>query len=135
VRNHGVTHFDPEGCFGCKVMTVSFAPSAMPSRGAGAHCATANTAEKQLSKDLDAYKRMRKAGLNPRATKGAARVESECGSEYEVLRGKSARDMCKETISWREGDIGTQKDVSQDGKQFRKRADEVLKATRAGEIV
>ncbi len=23
-RTHGVTHFDPEGCFGCKAMTVDF---------------------------------------------------------------------------------------------------------------
>lgn len=124
-RTHGATHFDPDNCFGCKVMTVGVAPSAMPSR----HPQAASNVhrENQLVKDLAAFKRMRLDGLEPKAMTGAAKIESECESPYEVASGQPAHKMAKGK------DAG--KPVSQRGKEWRRRANEAHDAVRKGEVV
>lgn len=124
-KTHGVTHWNPEGCFGCKVMTVGVAPSAMPSRHPGA--AGNVIREKKLVKDLAAFKRMRMDGLEPRSTKGAARIESECESAYEVASGQPAHKMAKGK------DAG--KSISKRGKEWRRRANEAHEAVRRGEVI
>lgn len=43
--------------------------------------------EKQLVKDRDAYKRLRRDGLHPRALKGAARLEATAETRSEIERG------------------------------------------------
>lgn len=122
---HGVTHWDPDTCFGCKVKTVGVAPSAMPSRHPGA--AGAVVREKKLVKDLAAYKRMRLAGENPKSTSGAAKIESECESSYEICSGQPAHTMAKGP------DAG--KPISQRGKEWRRRANEAHEAVRRGEVI
>ena len=119
IRTHGVTHWDPEGCFGCKARTVGVAPSAMPSR----HPVAAGNVlrEKDLVKDLDAFKRMRQDGLQPRATRGAAKVASQAESEYEVVSGQFAHEMAKGP------DAGSDR-VSQRGKEWRRRANEAYES-------
>jgi hypothetical protein len=124
-KTHGVTHFDPDGCFGCKVLTVGVAPSAMPSR----HPTAASNVrrEKDLVKDLAAFKRMRLAGEEPRATRGAARIESECESSYEIASGQPAHKMAKGRDA--------AKPISKRGKEWRKRANEANDAVRRGEVI
>lgn len=121
-QTHGVTHWDPDDCFGCRIQTTNFAPSAMPSRRDGAHCAAANRSEKQLERDLPAYKRMRKAGMNPKSTQGAADLESRAESSLEVEMGKSFVDVAKGTRSYQSGDVGALRDVSRGAPEFRRRA-------------
>ena len=125
IRTHGVTHWDPEGCFGCKARTVGVAPSAMPSR----HPVAAGNVlrEKDLVKDLDAFKRMRTAGQQPRATRGAAKVESQAESEYEIVSGQFAHEKAKGK------DAG--KPVSQRGKEWRRRANAAYDAVKKGEVI
>jgi hypothetical protein len=126
LKTHGETHFEPTTCFGCKILTVGVAPSAMPSRHPGA----ANNVfrEKALVKDLAAFKRMRLAGLEPRATRGAAKVESEAESTFEVATGQMAHTMAK-------GRDGASSKISQRGKEWRRRAEDAHTAVRKGEVV
>lgn len=117
------THFGQHGaeCFGCKIQTVSIAPSATPSRHPGA--ARAKAGDKQLAKDLDAYKRMRQAGLEPKSTQGAARVEAVATSEYEVVSGQLGPDMAKG------------RDVDHGGAEWVRRAEEAYQTVKRGEVI
>tara|TARA_E500000081_G_scaffold83344_1_gene84632 strand:- start:1570 stop:1794 length:225 start_codon:yes stop_codon:yes gene_type:complete len=45
--------------------------------------------EKNKDADLAAYKRLRKEGLEPPSTVGAAKLESEAGTKWEVKAGKT----------------------------------------------
>lgn len=124
---HGVTHYDPETCFGCKVKTVGFSPSIFTTTPGGAKAADNKRREGELVQDLAAFKRMRVAGLQPRATKGAARVESEAESTFEVSSGQIAHKMAKGK------DAG--KPITKRGKEWRRRAEEAHTAIQRGEVV
>ena len=65
--------------------SVNFSPSAMPTRSSDA--ATRNAHEKQLERDLPAYKRLRAEGLQPKSTVGAATLEQGASTKYEVESG------------------------------------------------
>ena len=123
---HGVEHWDPEACFGCKIKTVGVAPSAMPSRHPGA--ANNVVREKQLVKDLDGFKEMRLNGQHPKATRGAARMASEAESSYEIESGQLAPDMAK-------GPDAKSDRRSQNGKEWRRRANEAHEAIKKGEVI
>jgi hypothetical protein len=49
--------------------------------------------EKQQAKDLPAYKRMREEGLQPKGTKGAARIEAGAQTKFEVTSGQIIDDQ------------------------------------------
>ena len=127
IRTHGETHYYPDGCFGCHVLGVQFAPSIFTTTPGGAKAADNNRRERGLVKDLDAFKRMRTAGQQPRATRGAAKVESQAESEYEVVSGQFAHEMAKGK------DAG--KPISQRGKEWRQRANAAYDAVKKGEVI
>jgi len=82
-------------CFGCKASSISFAPSAMATRSlAAGYKAT----EKQQEKDLPAYKRLREDGLQPKSTKGAAEIEAQATTRFEVTSGQIFRAEDKSTL-------------------------------------
>ena len=126
IRKHGVEHWDPENCWGCKIKTVGVAPSAMPSRHPGA--ANNVIREKDLVKDLDAFKSMRLDGQHPKSTRGAAKIASQAESRYEVESGQLAHEMA------RGRDAGSDK-VSQRGKEWRRRANAAHDAIQRGEVI
>ena len=76
---------DVEGCFGCRVAHVGFSASAMPSRKIVANDIDAT--ERRWSKDMDAYKRLRRDGLQPAHVDGAARIEREATDRSQVETG------------------------------------------------
>lgn len=81
------THFGQHGdaCFGCRIQSVSFAASAMPSRsGAG----DIKQNEKQLVKDRTAFKSMRDQGIQPGRLKGAAELQDKASTAYEIETGR-----------------------------------------------
>jgi len=80
-------NLDVEGCFGCKVAGLSIAASATPSRKGGARAAVINSKDKQLEKDLDAYKRLRQEGLQPQAIDGSAKAEQRAEHKWQVETG------------------------------------------------
>ena len=65
--------------------SVNFSPSSMPTRGGDAPGRNAH--EKQLEKDLPAYKRLRMEGLQPKSTVGAAQLEAHASTKYEIESG------------------------------------------------
>jgi len=82
----------PEGCFGCKVASVAFAASAMPTRS---EAGTVERETKIMHKDVAAYRRLRKNGLQPKSVKGAARLEARADSKWEVETNTSLRGDTK----------------------------------------
>lgn len=51
--------------------------------------------EAQLGRDLDAYKRMRQANLQPKTYQGAAELERRANSRFEVESGRILPDTKK----------------------------------------
>lgn len=86
---HQETHpgLDVEGCFGCRIAGVVFGAASMPTRKGKAYCATIEAKDKVLHKDLDAYKRLRDEGLQPRKIDGAAQVERRAEEKWQVETG------------------------------------------------
>ena len=62
-----------EGCFGCRISQIRISGSAMPTRG---QVHDLNTKERNLDRDLDAYKRLRMSGAQPMEINGSARLEA-----------------------------------------------------------
>lgn len=71
--------------YGAHLRSISFAPSAMPSRHADA--SAAKQVSKEWEKDLPAYKRLVESGLQPRSTKGTHRLEQQADTKAEVESG------------------------------------------------
>lgn len=86
---HQETHpgLDVEGCFGCKIAGLSIASSATPTRRGGARAQIINEKDKKLDKDLDAYKRLRQEGLQPKNIDGSAEVEKRAEYKWQVETG------------------------------------------------
>lgn len=125
-RTHGMDHYDPDDCFGCKVLTVGVQPSAMPSRHPDA--SWRRSAEVDLSRDLTSFANMRKAGLHPKSTRGAAVLESQAESTFEVESGQLAHQKAK-------GRDAASNKVSQRGKEWRRRTDEAFTEARKGNVI
>ena len=72
---HRETHpnLDVDGCFACKVSHFRVSGTATPTRR---NVSELNSKERQLDKDLDAYKRIRKTGGQPTQIDGSARLEA-----------------------------------------------------------
>jgi len=75
-----------ETCWYCKVASVSFSASSMPTRNNSV--AETNRAEKQLTKDRDAFKAMREQGIQPARLKGAAELQDKAHTKHEIETGK-----------------------------------------------
>lgn len=84
---HQETHPDlnVDGCFGCKIAGISISSAAMPVRKSNSH--RINETEKQWHKDMDAYKRLRKDGLQPKKIDGSHMVEAKAKESYQVETG------------------------------------------------
>ena len=81
---HRETHptLDVEGCFGCRVTGVQMGTNSTTTRGS--QVAVINQREKNWSKDMPAYKRLRKEGLQPKAIDGCAAVEQLATSKHQI---------------------------------------------------
>jgi hypothetical protein len=75
-----------EDCFACRIKSVSFASSAMPTRRPQA--ADINAAEKRLTKDRDAFKAMREQGIQPARLKGASDLQDRASTKDEIETGR-----------------------------------------------
>lgn len=81
---HAETHptLDVEGCFGCRVAGVSFGSNSTTTRGA--RVAEINQTEKGWKKDMDAYKRLRRDGLQPRQIDGSSVLEKHATEKWQI---------------------------------------------------
>lgn len=129
-RTHWGQHGDE--CFGCRIQTVSIAPSATPSRRGGGHALSVNRMEKQWGVDMPAYKRLREQGYNPKSIDGVAELEKKVESGLELEMGRSFQDVAATTPSYLAGDSGSRRDVAKGAPEFRKRALEAHKQLTGG---
>lgn len=83
-----IEHFGQhdDSCFACKIKSVSFAASAMPTRKPEAVATTAR--EKKLTRDRDAFKAMREQGIQPARLNGAADLQNRATTKHEIETGK-----------------------------------------------
>lgn len=80
-------HAEPvEGCFMCKISTIDFGSSAMPTRHPTA--AATEARERRWSKDMPAYKELRAQGLQPPHIDGSAELAAKAETRFEVESGK-----------------------------------------------
>lgn len=83
-------NLDVEDCFGCRIASVSIAPSATPSRNGGNRVVEQNQMEKRWTVDHAAYRRLVKNGLQPKTLDGAAHLEREATHAAEIEHGIGA---------------------------------------------
>lgn len=78
---HAETHptLDVDGCFACRISGLTI--------GVSQRFVEEKTRESILSKDLDAYRRLRKNGTQPKAIDGSANVESRAEESWQVASG------------------------------------------------
>jgi hypothetical protein len=88
VDKHWGQHDDD--CFLCKLTSVSISGTAMPTRSP--EVVQTKAVEKQMNRDLPAYKRLVESGVQPRSTKGAGDVETRATERFEVERGMVVND-------------------------------------------
>jgi hypothetical protein len=69
-------------CFGCRLRTINFSGTCTPNRKP--EVVQQNSFVSEMSRDLDAYRRLRAEGLQPKNVKGAADVEQFATSKFEV---------------------------------------------------
>lgn len=74
-----------DDCFTCKIRTISFASSAMPTRS---NASAQKKFEKDRSKNIDAYKRLRADGKEVIGTARAAALEAKANSDFELRSGQ-----------------------------------------------
>ena len=75
-------------------MSVGISPSATPTRSRGA--VEINNREKQWTTDMDAYKAMRRQGLQPRSIDGADRLAATASDPLEIEMGRTLPGSPKE---------------------------------------
>lgn len=87
------THpFFVEGCNACRWGTLQVTPSATPTRGKG-HIATTKKFAQKQEKDLNAYARLVKDGVQPARTVGAAFAEAHANTRHEIEADKVYDDV------------------------------------------
>ena len=92
---HGFDEDPDMYCLNCGAMMGRMlgmpyvSPSAVPSRNNVIDLEATKQAEKEKVADMDAYKRLRKDGVQPPSINGAARLEAKAEEKHEVNSGKT----------------------------------------------
>ena len=92
---HGFDEDPDMYCLNCGAMMGRMlgmpyvSPSAVPSRNNGIDLEATKQAEKEKVADMDAYKRLRKNGVQPPSINGSARLEAKAEEKHEVNSGKT----------------------------------------------
>jgi len=84
---HAETHpdLDVDGCFGCRIANIRMGTNSITTRGQTVQ--QTNKVERNWQKDMPAYKRLRKEGLQPKRIDGAAEVEAKAKYKWQVETG------------------------------------------------
>lgn len=78
---------DVEECFGCRIAGIQFGAQSMPTRKTAVAVASKENQEKELHKDLAAYKRLRQNGVQPKQIDGSHIVEKRAEETWQVETG------------------------------------------------
>ena len=84
-KRHIPTPDCPPDCFGCKAASIRFSGECTPNRKPEVH--QQNEFARRMTRDNEAYRRLRKEGYQPKAVQGAADVEQFATSRFEVESG------------------------------------------------
>ena len=109
---HGFIEEPDMYCLECGAMmgrTIGIpmlSPSSTPTRGNGVDMAATRIAEKSKVADMDAYKRLRKDGVQPPAINGSAQLEARAEEKHEVNSGHTFS-----TAAGRKRSMGLVKDM------------------------
>ena len=87
---HEGQHQGCKPCFKIKLNSISFSSAATPNRRQGT--VIQNKYQSDRVRDIEAYKRLRKEGLQPRGTLGAAAIEARADTISEVEMGRKMPD-------------------------------------------
>ena len=81
---HRETHplLDQPNCFGCRVSGVQMGSNSTTTRGS--QVAEINQRAKNWDKDMPAYKRLRREGLQPKTIDGCHAVEQLATSRHQI---------------------------------------------------
>jgi hypothetical protein len=84
---HAETHptLDVDGCFGCRIANVRMGTNSTTTHGKEVE--QTNKVERSWQKDMPAYKRLRREGLQPKRIDGAAEVEKKAEHKWQVETG------------------------------------------------
>lgn len=93
MKRHDVDHCTEENCFLCKCATMSIGGAALVTRNPGLVDRTQT--EKEYAKNLPAYTRLKKEGLQPKRFTDAAQVEARAVSTFEIESGQNFRGDAK----------------------------------------
>lgn len=72
-----------EGCYLCRLRSVSISPAALPTRQ-DARFSSTDQLEKNWNKDIPAYKRLVADGLQPESVDGCADLEARATTKGQV---------------------------------------------------
>ena len=73
---------DVDGCFGCRVANVQVGSNSTTTRGSIVEAT--NQREKRWNKDMPAYKRLRKQGLQPKKIEGSSLLEKHATERWQI---------------------------------------------------
>lgn len=84
---HQRTHpnLNVEGCFACRIAGIRMGSNSTTTRGQEVE--KTNKVERSWQKDMPAYKRLRKDGIQPKRIDGAADVEKKATEKWQVETG------------------------------------------------
>lgn len=77
-------------CYPCKLRSIGFAPSSMPTRFPNA--ARSALKDPLLEKDREAYRRLRRNGEQPKHVEGSAFFEAKANESCEITTGRLIAD-------------------------------------------
>ncbi len=86
VKRHDVEACIVENCFQCKINSIQFSPAANISKMTPKVREQREFQEAAMT-DVEAYRRLRKEGFQPRAVRGSARLEKTAESRFEIESG------------------------------------------------
>jgi len=83
--DHSIRHRSyVDGCYLCKLRSVAVSSAATPSRSSAMQVQSTNDLAKRWDKDIPAYRRLVKDGLQPEGVDGCAEIEKRADHKEQV---------------------------------------------------
>lgn len=80
--------FGDKNLSGADFLKIAFGSGTSITRNKGAEANAVDAREKRWAKDMPAYKRLRQQGIQPKTIDGAARLEAEAETRFEIESGQ-----------------------------------------------
>jgi hypothetical protein len=94
MRSHWGQH--DEDCYGCKLQSIRLSRGLHP----------ISRKDRQWDRDMDAYSRLKRSGVQPQQIDGCANLEAKAQSEVEIRYGLAATDKGRKQAEQLVKDLG-----------------------------